>query len=917
MNTLLKTKLFLTLIAVFCAFVVNAQNGIVRGKLIDDKTGEPVMFANVVVVQTGSGTTTDVDGNYELILAPGNYTITISYIGFNDLSVSDVIVQPDKVNILDLRMKESSQVIEEVVITATQSRNSESAIATIKQRTPNLLDGISSQAIRRNGDGNAGEALRRVTGVSVEGGKHIVVRGLGDRYTKIILNSVEIPGLDPDKNSVQTDIFPTNLVDNLLVYKTFSPDLPGDFTGGAVNIITKDFPEEKTFNASVSFGYNPDMHFKSGFLGYKGGKTDFLGFDDGTRALPFYKNISLPDPSLKNPALETATRAFNPVLAANPVGNDLNKAFSFSFGNQKKLGGGKLGYIFGLNYAHGYNHYSDVQLGEYYRNTANTGYFVNRETSGTLSEINVLWSALGGLSYKKGGHKVGLEVLRIQNGDTKSARLTQANLELNSSVIQRDNLEYSQRAITNLVLSGKHAFAKGKLSMDWKLSPTFVSVDEPDVRTTGFDITEEGTPVLRPAVGADVTRIYRYLNEVNYNGRWDATYTLGMKNGLESKIKAGAYATLKERDFEIYNFIIRVNNQTELNLNGNANNILLPQNIWTPANRTGAYVLGNYEPANTFNADQRIYAAYLMHELPLSQKVKLAYGVRFEKAETRYTGTNNQGTIIYNGQKVFDKASFLPSISAVYEVLPKTNIRASFNRTLARPTFKENSIAQIQDRITDRTFLGNIGLKQTDINNYDLRLERYLNGGELISVSAFYKQFYNPIQLTVYDAANPTNFIPRNFQNTDVYGIELEVNKKLDFIAERFSPFSLSANYTVVKAGAPLVGLSPAIFNTALSYIDTQNGWEASATYNVQSSKLSIVGIDRIENIYERPFKSLNARVSKQFGSNKQYSLSLLGENLLNSKKLRSYDTFDGSLAVFDLYKPGRLFTVSFGYSLK
>ncbi|MFN8319452.1 MAG: TonB-dependent receptor [Saprospiraceae bacterium] len=917
MNTLLKNNLILTLAFMAIALFANAQNGIVRGKLIDNNTGEAIMFANVVVTQTGNGTTTDVDGNYELSLAPGNYTITISYIGFNDLSVSDVIVQPGKVNILDLRMKESSHVIEEVVVTATQTRSSESAIATIKQRTPNLLDGISSQAIRRNGDGNAGEALRRVTGVSVEGGKHIVVRGLGDRYTKIILNSIEIPGLDPDKNSVQTDIFPTNLVDNLLVYKTFSPDLPGDFTGGAVNIITKDFPEEKTFNASVSFGFNPDMHFKSNFLGYKGGKTDFLGFDDGTRSLPFYKNIALPDPSLKNPALEAATKSFNPELAASQVGNDLNKAFSFSFGNQKKLGGGKLGYIFGMNYAHGYNHYEDVKLGEYYRNTTDTGYFINRETNGTISETNVLWSALAGLSYKKGGHKVGLEVLRIQNGDSKAGRLIQANLELNSSVIQRDNLEYSQREITNIVLSGKHAFGKGKLALDWKLSPTLVNVDEPDVRTTGFDITEAGNPVLRPAVGADVTRIYRYLNEVNYNGRMDASYSLTLKNGMESKIKAGAFSTIKERDFEIYNFIIRVNNQTELNLQGNPNNILQPGNLWTPANRTGAYVIGNYEPANTFNANQRIYAAYVMQELPVGQKLKLAYGVRFEKAETRYTGTNNQGTVIYNGQKVFDKASFLPSFSAVYEVLPKTNIRASFNRTLARPTFKENSIAQIQDRITDRTFLGNIGLKQTDINNYDLRLEKYLNGGELISISAFYKQFYNPIQLTVYDAANPTNFIPRNFKNTDVYGIEVEVSKKLDFIAERFSPFSLSANYTVVKAGAPLVGLSPSIFNAALSYVDSQNGWEASASYNVQSSKLSIVGIGRIEDIYERPFKSLNARISKQFGSNKEFSLAILGENLLNSQKLRSYNTFDGSSAIFDLYKPGRLFTVSLGYSLK
>ena len=197
MNTLIKIFTFL----IFCLSLspLEAQNGIIRGKVIDDKTGEPVMFANVLVTETGSGTTTDLDGIYELSMSPGNYTLSISYIGFNDLTIKDVIVTAGKVNVVDLRMQESSHMIEEVVVTATQVRNTESAIATIKQRTPNLLDGISSQLIKRNGDGNAGEALRRVTGVSVEGGKHIVVRGLGDRYTKIILNSIEIPGLDPDK----------------------------------------------------------------------------------------------------------------------------------------------------------------------------------------------------------------------------------------------------------------------------------------------------------------------------------------------------------------------------------------------------------------------------------------------------------------------------------------------------------------------------------------------------------------------------------------------------------------------------------------------------------------------------------------------------------------------------------------------
>ena len=917
MNTINK-KIFLFFV-LFLAFTLSifSQKAIVRGKMIDDHTGESIVFATIFVKENSSGATTDLDGNYELSLNPGKYTLTFSYFGYQEYTINDVILTASQIKIIDVRMKEASQAIEEVVVTANQMRNTEAAISTIKQRSANLLDGISSQTIKRNGDGNAGEALRRVTGVSIEGGKHVVVRGLGDRYTKIVLNSMEIPGLDPDKNSVQTDIFPTNLVDNLLVYKTFSPDLPGDFTGGAVDIITKDFPEQKTFSASVSMGYNPDMNMKKNFLGYQGGKTDFLGFDDGSRALPFYKHIELPDPSLKNPALESATKSFNPELAAKEVGNNLNKGFSMAYGNQSKFAGGALGYIFGLNYSQTYNHYEDFRLGEYYRNVTNSGYFVNRETSGTISETNALWSALGGISYKKAGHKIGLEVLRIQSGESKAGKIKQANLEINSSVIQRDNLEYYQREITNVSLSGKHVLAKGKLAIDWKLSPTFVSVDEPDIRTTGFDITEEGNPVLRPAVGAEVTRIFRYLNEVNYSGRLDASYSFKVFKGRDARFKFGSYTTIKERDFEIYNFLIRVNNQSELNLGGNADNILKEGNLWTAYNKTGAYVVGNYEPANTFNARQKVFAAYVLNELPLGEKLKASYGLRVEKAVNYYTGTNNQGSVRYNNQKVFDELSFLPSVNLIYEMKGKTNIRMSYNRTLARPTFKENSIAQIQDRITDRTFLGNIGLKQSDINNYDLRLEKYFNGGELYSISTFYKQFTNPIQLTVYDAANPTNFIPRNFGHANVFGVELEASKRLSFLSERFTNFLVSANYTIVKSDMPLVGLSPSIFNVALSYLNVHTGWEASATYNVQDDKLSIVGIGRIEDIYERPFKSLNCRVSKQLGSKKQFAIALLGENLLDSNKLRSYNTFDGSDAVFDLYQPGRLFTMTLSYNLK
>ncbi|MBT8233254.1 MAG: carboxypeptidase-like regulatory domain-containing protein, partial [Bacteroidia bacterium] len=215
-------SVFLTLISIS----LFSQTGTVRGNLIDDVNGETIPFANIIVAETGDGMSTDLDGKFSVELPVGTYTFNVSYIGYADLSVSEIEVIENDVTLINLRLKEESEVLQEVVVTAKAVRNTEAALMTIQKKAPGLLNGITTQAIKRSGDSDVGSAIKRVTGVSVEGGKHVVVRGLGDRYSKTILNGLEVPGLDPDKNSVQLDIFPTNLVDNIIVYKSFTPDLP-------------------------------------------------------------------------------------------------------------------------------------------------------------------------------------------------------------------------------------------------------------------------------------------------------------------------------------------------------------------------------------------------------------------------------------------------------------------------------------------------------------------------------------------------------------------------------------------------------------------------------------------------------------------------------------------------------------------
>src|SRR6056300_2060771 len=259
--------------------------GTVRGRIIDDKTGKSVYGAEIQLLK--SSIESDVDGKFELKAAAGAYNLSISLANYADLNLTDIVVKLGEVTTIgDVRLSPVTESISAVNISVKRMQNTESALLTSKRMAPNMIDGISAASFKRIGDGDAASAMKRVTGVSIEGGKYIYVRGLGDRYTKTTMNGGDIPGLDPDKNSLQMDIFPSNLIDNILVSKNFTAEMPADFAGGILNVETKAFPEEETINASIGLGYNPSMHLQSDYLDYEGSSTDFLGFDNGKRRNP-------------------------------------------------------------------------------------------------------------------------------------------------------------------------------------------------------------------------------------------------------------------------------------------------------------------------------------------------------------------------------------------------------------------------------------------------------------------------------------------------------------------------------------------------------------------------------------------------------------------------------------------------------
>ena len=379
-------------------------------------------------------------------------------------------------------LKTSTIGLSEVTVEASMARNTEGAMMSIKMQSPNLIDGISALNFRKMGDSDAASSIKRVTGVSVESGKYVYVRGLGDRYTKTVLNGVDIPGLDPDRNTMQMDIFPTNLIDNIIVHKSFSAELPADFTGGVVDIAIKDFPERKKGNISVNTSYNPDFHFKNDYLTYEGGKTDFLGFDDGTRAIPATSNLPFFASVVANPTGEQGLRyrevlqSFNPTMAASKQRNFMDYGLGTFFGNQTPFKKVTIGYNFGLSYKHNSEFYKDAEYGRYGLSSDpdNMNLEVREFQKGNFGVSSVLLSGLAGFAIKTDKSKYRINFMHLQNGESKAGLFDYEGSDQGSIFSgYQHNLEYSQRALTNLMLDGKHSFWNSKWDIIWKLSPTF------------------------------------------------------------------------------------------------------------------------------------------------------------------------------------------------------------------------------------------------------------------------------------------------------------------------------------------------------------------------------------------------------------------------------------------------------------
>lgn len=939
---------------------VFAQNGTIRGAIFDEKTGEPLFGVSVLVKETSTGTVSDFDGKFEIQVAPGTYSLQISYLSYASIDLTGVNVSSGQVTVLnDLLMAEEASELETVTIAASAIRTTESALLAVKRNAPNVLDGISASTFRQIGDGDAASAVKRVTGVSIEGGKYVYVRGLGDRYTKTVLNGVDVPGLDPDRNALQMDIFPTNVIDNIIVSKSFTADLPADFTGGVVDIETKDFPEEKDFRVSISGGLNPSMHFNSNYLKYDGGKTDWLGFDDGTRAIPTNSRTDIPQYAqvVGNPAgalgqdYQSILRGFNKTLGGYRSSSLMDFGIGLSLGNQIARPKVTWGYNFALTYKNDTEFYKNAEFNLFAKPADPSQKELEplEEQSGDYGVNSVLLGGMAGIALKTDASKYKLNFLHLQNGESKAAQFEFLNTNL-GAVFEANqyNLEYSQRALSSVLLSGTHFLAGRNWEVNWKLAPTKSTMDDPDVRFTRFRIPDNG-------VGTEVglpTRIWRSLDEINLVGKLDLSRQIYLFQN-EGKIRFGGAYVYKDRDFLIQGFQFPTGN---VRFNGDPNQILNEENLFGPGKINAVRFDPDFIPnnPNAFNSNLRNIAGFVSSEFNPATKVKAVLGLRVEKYSQFYTGTNNTGTITLDNEKVLDDLDFFPSLNLIFNLKENQNLRLSGTRTIARPSFKELSYAEILDPITGRTFIGGLfpettnggadilwdgNLTPTRINNLDLRWELFQQRGQMFSLSGFYKSFDKPIEMVQF-LSDPGAFQPRNVGRGTVVGVEVEFRKSLSFISPSMENWMWNANVTVtesqIKMSATelrsrqltaregqviedtrsMAGQAPYIINTGISYNLFTKGIEAGLFYNVQGPTLNLVGFGNRTDTFTVPFHSLNFNLNKTFGADERIRANFGVENILNDKRQIVFSSYEANDQFFTNLAPGTeiKFGVSFSF---
>ena len=890
-------KINLLIIAVFFFSVAAfTQNGKISGKIKDAKNNDILIGASVIVKGQSKGISTSVEGTYLISLEPGAYSIIVSYSGYQSKTITEIEVKAGQLTEVDISLEAQSKEMSAVVVTSSAKKESINTLYNYQRTHPGMSDGIAADVIRKSPDRNTGAILKRVSGASVQDNKFVVVRGLADRYNSAMINNSVLPSSEPDRKAFSFDIIPSSLVDNIIINKTASPDLPADFSGGMVQVNTKDVPAKNFFTLGIGFGANTQTIFKKFKSGVKG-SYDFLGFDDGTRSMPStfpksrtkYNSATAGEQIVFSKSFENNFGLRNTATAL-PAQN-----LQMTFGNRKNFSSGSyFGTVLSLTYQNGQT------INESNRKDYESAGINSFEYNDVLYKKTTSLGALANFSFVKRKSKYSFKNLFNRSFENTFTTRNGYNYD-NDQEINLDNGTTANdllvKTLVSSQLEGEHRMGKNSQKLNWNINYTSTNRDQPDLTVISYfrPISSPASPytvILRPQ------NTFRFFSNLDENGAGgNLNYSLPF-NWLKEKqiFKVGYAGQYKEREFQTRFLTYKKSpygtfNESLLTLS--PDKIFNKENV----NVNGFIIEDITSNTDRYNATSLLNAGYALFDNRFNEKLRLVWGVRVESFNQKVNTRDLSGRQVEVNNDNFD---VLPSANFTFSFTKKQNLKLAVSQTVSRPEFRELANFSYYDFVTNSSIIGNPDLQRSLNTNADIRYEIFPQAGEIFSVSAFYKIFKNPIEQAILSGSVPSNRI-RTFINSDeadTYGAELEVRKKLSFLGKQswFENTIVYANVAVIKSAVniaslnleskerPLQGQSPYLINAGLLYHEENSGLAFSLLYNRTGERIADVGFAGYPDIYERARDIVDFQVSKQMGKNGELKLNV--SDLLNQKTI-------------------------------
>jgi TonB-dependent receptor len=882
-------------LALLCALVtvstVSAQEvatGRITGRVIDAETGQGIAGVGIQIVGTTLGGMSRVDGSYSIPGVPaGTVTVLARRLGYGPKSVTGLDVPAGGSVEQNISLAAANIQIDAVMVTASAERGSVNAALDAQRTATGIVNAITAEQISKSPDSDAAKAISRVSGVTVQDGRSVFVRGLGERYTVTNLNGARMPSPEPEKRYVPLDMFPASLLQTINVSKTFTPDLSGDFSGASVDIQTKEFPANRVVTFSSSVGFNEAVTGRSVVAAPNAGR-EWFGFGASSRPLPSdlssaQRIAQLSSRPEMNGAINALRNSWTPAQATGLP----NGSMGVSVGGQDPVFGLRVGYLASLTYAAG----QEVRSDAYYANPVQRDGApqVLESWRGSGSTLTSSWGGMLNLSaLVSENSRLSLNNTYTRSADNEARRSVGESFEFSLAQVERNTLRYVERAIRSTQLRGEHGLGLNT-QLDWTASTAGVVRKEPDRADLVYAQFGPGEPFRWTDGDPNVARrTFADLQESNWSLGANLKHTFGgAGDGLSVKFGGIIRATDRDalnRQFAIISTVVPVadaSRRAEELFDGR----------FTSGEENVFNVL-NVSEDGLYTASERLGAGYLMTEIPLGWRVKLIGGVRVEQARIEVNTSLASGAF---QNSVLDNTDVLPALVLNVKTSMNGQIRASASQTLARPEYRELSPVQYLEVVGGQITSGNPNLVRTLIQSYDLKYELFPNAGEVLSFGVFAKRFDRPIErvdiatggqpiVSFFNAAGATNF-----------GVELEARKGLGALGAFFEPLSVFTNLTLMtsdieigegasantNANRPMMGQAPWVVNGGATYASLGSGLSATVLYSAVGPRIYSAGTIPFPDVYEETRHMLDLSLRVPLGS--RWTWRVDARNLLDA----------------------------------